>query len=142
MSAADQPLHHECAHLAEPNHSEFHLLPPNYFTATAITPLAANSCRNCAASLKLNRTHPQLQRALKIQFPVVNEQAFFRLALRHFKRQPVDSLIGFPDAKIARAEEGLKLPPQLKLPDPVFVQFEPLVVDGGKQIFSSCSHLG
>ena len=38
--------------------------------------------------LKMNRTHPQLLRTLQIQFPVVNEQTFFRLALGHFERHP------------------------------------------------------
>src|ERR1017187_9127266 len=91
--------------------------------------------------LEMNRTHAQLLRTLKIEFPVVNEQALFRLALGHFERHPVDSFIWLPDAQVARAEKSLKLPPQVKLLDPSFVQFEPLVVDGGKQIFPSRSHI-
>src|SRR6266478_10002188 len=62
--------------------------------------------------LKMNRTHPELPRTLQIQCPVINEQTFFRAALGYFKRQTVDSLVGFPFTHKARAEESFKLPPQ------------------------------
>src|ERR1700674_3186012 len=79
---------------------------------------------------KLNRTHPQGPRTFKIELPVVNEHTFFRLALCYFERDTIDFFIGFPDAKIARAEKSLKLAPELKLPNSPFVELERLVVDG------------
>ena len=75
----------------------------------------------------MNRAHAQRPSALQIEFPVVDEHTFFRMALRDFEREPVDSFIGFTDAQIAGAEKGLKLTPQLERPDSVFVQFEPFV---------------
>ena len=92
--------------------------------------------------LKMNRAHAQLPRALQIQFPVINEQTFVRAALGHFERQFIDSFIGFSNAKIAGTEKSLEFPPQIELLDPAFVQLERFIVDGGKQIFSGCGHVG
>ena len=102
-------LNPERAHLAQPNHSKFHaglqLLCGN---GHAVRRQILPQLRRVS---KVNRAHPQLLRAFQIQFPVVNEQTFFRPALRHFERQTVDSFIGFPNAKIAGAEKSLKFPP-------------------------------
>src|SRR5258708_14269955 len=87
-------------------------------------------------TLKMNRTHPELPRALQIQCPVINEQTFFRAALGYFQSQTVDSLVGLPLAHEARAEKSFKLPPQIELFDPSEVEFERLVVDRCKKVFS------
>ena len=85
--------------------------------------------------LKMNCPHVKCLRTFQVQLPVVDEKAFFWLALRDFERQTINSRIGFPDAKKTRAKKSLKFTPQMKFPNSVFVQFEPLVVDGCEQYF-------
>src|SRR5260370_7910670 len=80
-------------------------------------------------TLKMNRTHPELPRTLQIQCPVINEQTFFRAALGYFKRQTVDSLVGFPFTHEAGAEETFKLPPQIEFFDSPALKLHPLIVD-------------
>src|SRR5579871_130993 len=84
--------------------------------------------------LKTNRGHAQLPRAFQVQLAIVNKEALFRAALRHFERQLIDAFVGLADSQIAGAEKSLELAPQIEFMDSELVEFARLVVDRREQI--------
>jgi hypothetical protein len=78
----------------------------------------------------------------KIEWPVVDEDALFRRALRDFESDAENGLFRFARMDIAGAEENEKIAPQIKRFDAVLIQLERFVVYRTYKIFAAPRGIG
>jgi len=87
--------------------------------------------------LMMDNVKSQSARTLEVEWPVVDEDALFRRALRDFESDAENRLFRLARMDIAGTKKDEKIPPQIKRFDAVLIQLERFVIDGADEILAS-----